>query len=70
MPKSANDWPEIILFDKDIRKELHNMYCDKETISTINKVYKDHNIIVDPHTAVGIGVVKKIPLLKSIYHIF
>ena len=29
-------------------------------------MYKFHNIIVDPHTAVGIGVVEKIPLLKNI----
>ena len=52
-------------------KKIQENFCseslsEKETISTINKVYKDHNIIVDPHTAVGIGVVEKIPLLKNI----
>ena len=35
------------------------MISDDETIEVINKVYKDHNYILDPHSAVGYGAVKK-----------
>ena len=45
-------------------KPIFNLWKNLQ-FNTINKVYKDHNIIVDPHTAVGIGVVEKIPLLKN-----
>ena len=32
---------------------------DKETKSVINEIYKNQNKLIDPHTAVGIGVAKK-----------
>ena len=35
---------------------------DNETKSIINKIYKDEKIFIDPHTAVGVGVIKKISL--------
>mgnify|MGYP001211126700 CR=1 FL=1 len=35
---------------------------DEETRLIINKIYKDQNILVDPHTAIGIGVAEKISL--------
>ena len=33
-----------------------------ETKSIISEMYKNHGILIDPHTAVGIGVMKKISL--------
>ena len=35
---------------------------EKETKTIIRDTYKNHGVLIDPHTAVGIGVVKKIPL--------
>ena len=32
------------------------------TKTIIRDTYKNHGVLIDPHTAVGIGVVKKIPL--------
>ena len=34
---------------------------EKETKNIIKKINDDYNILVDPHTAVGIGVLGKIP---------
>ena len=39
---------------------------DKETKSVINEIYKNQNKLIDPHTAVGIGVAKKISLKGDI----
>ena len=39
---------------------------DKETKSVINEIYKNQNKLIDPHTAVGIGVAKKISLQGDI----
>ncbi len=33
---------------------------EEETKNTIREINNDHNVLVDPHTAVGIGVLKKI----------
>ena len=35
---------------------------EEETKLIINKVYKNKKILIDPHTAVGLGVLKKISL--------
>ena len=35
------------------------MISDDETIEIINKVYTDHNYILDPHSAIGYGAVQK-----------
>ena len=35
---------------------------EEETKSIISEMYKNHGILIDPHTAVGIGVAKKISL--------
>lgn len=32
---------------------------DTETLAVINEVYNTHNLLVDPHTAVGIGVAER-----------
>ena len=39
---------------------------EEETISTISEIYKKHGILIDPHTAVGIGAAKKISLKENI----
>ena len=36
-----------------------HMISDDETIEIINKVYTDHNYILDPHSAIGYGAVQK-----------
>ena len=38
---------------------------EEETKSIISEMYKNHGILIDPHTAVGIGVTKKISLKGS-----
>jgi len=35
---------------------------EEETKSIISEIYKNHGMLIDPHTAVGIGVAKKISL--------
>ena len=41
------------------------MLNEKETIEMIKKIYDEHQILVDPHTAVGIGAAKKLGLEKN-----
>ena len=31
---------------------------DEETVSIINEIYKEHQFIIDPHTATGVGAAK------------
>ncbi len=38
-----------------IKSEFTARRCtDEQTVETMSKIYRDHNIIIDPHTAVGI----------------
>ncbi len=39
---------------------------DEETQNIINKVFNDHQFIIDPHTATGFGAASKIKNLKNI----
>tara|TARA_B110000263_G_C15207464_1_gene463577 strand:+ start:1 stop:855 length:855 start_codon:yes stop_codon:yes gene_type:complete len=60
---------EFKLKKEDIKKISKN-FCseslsEEETRSVINKTYKNHGMLVDPHTAVAIGVVNKIPLKEK-----
>ena len=41
------------------------MLDEKETIQMINTINDEHQMIVDPHTAVGIGAVRKLGLIKN-----
>ncbi|MDC0059488.1 threonine synthase [Pelagibacteraceae bacterium] len=57
---------EFKLEDKEL-KIIRENFCseslsDRETKLTIREIYKNQKILIDPHTAVGIGVAKKIPL--------
>ena len=43
--------------NKDFLSEKLN---EDETINEIKEVYKNHSIVLDPHTAIGYGVAKKL----------
>tara|TARA_B100001121_G_C18546694_1_gene553383 strand:- start:184 stop:915 length:732 start_codon:yes stop_codon:yes gene_type:complete len=50
----------------EIKKNfISEMLDEKETIETINMINKKHKIVIDPHTAVGIGAVRKLGLDKN-----
>ena len=53
--------------EKEELKKIKESFCseslsDEETKSVIKEVYKNQKILIDPHTAVAIGVVNKISL--------
>ena len=53
--------------EKEELKKIKNSFFSEslseiETKSIMNEMYKNHGILIDPHTAVGIGVTKKISL--------
>ena len=41
------------------------MLDENETVEIIKKINDEHKIVVDPHTAVGIGAVRKLGLEKN-----
>ncbi len=50
-----------------IKKDFEGVkITDKETHNIINKVYKDHKFIIDPHTATGFGAANKLKNLNNI----
>jgi len=49
-------------FDKIRENFLSGSLSDRETKSVINKTFKNEGVLIDPHTAVGIGVAEKIKL--------
>ena len=57
---------EFKLNDNQVKEIAKNFssesLSEKETKSVINEVYKNQKILIDPHTAIGIGVTKKISL--------
>ena len=48
---------DLDIIQKDFLSESCN---EKETLDIIKKNYEENNIIFDPHTAVGVGVAKKL----------
>ena len=53
--------------EKEELKKIRENFCseslsEKETESVIEEVYKNQEILIDPHTAVAIGAVNKISL--------
>ncbi len=57
--------------NKENLNKIHQNFCseslsDEETKLVINNFYKKEKILIDPHTAVGIGVANKISLKESI----
>ena len=67
MSKIKNNTYQIDNFDLDKIKNnfTSEMLNEKETIEMIKKIYDEHQILVDPHTAVGIGAAKKLGLEKN-----
>ena len=61
-----NEQGEFKLEKEELKKIKNNFFSEslseEETKSIISEMYKNHGILVDPHTAVGIGVAKKISL--------
>ena len=44
-----------------IQKDFLSESCnEQETLDIIKKNYQENNVILDPHTAVGVGVAKKL----------
>ena len=53
------DKPSLEIIQKDFISESCN---EEETLDIIKKTYEENNMILDPHTAVGVGAVKKLSL--------
>ena len=53
------DKHSLEIIQKDFLSESCN---EKETLGIIKKTYEENNMILDPHTAVGVGAVKKLSL--------
>ena len=51
------DKPSLETIQKDFLSESCN---EEETLNIIKKTYEENNMILDPHTAVGVGVAKKL----------
>jgi len=54
---------EFKLNEKELKK-INETFCsesltEKETLLTISEMYKEEKILIDPHTAVGAGAIKK-----------
>ena len=63
---NLNKAGEFKLSEKELRK-IRDIFCsasllEDETKSTIREVYKKYGYLIDPHTAVGVGAVKKLTL--------
>jgi len=67
MNKIKNNTYKIDKNDLDkIRKNFTSeMIDEKETVEMIKTINDEHKIVVDPHTAVGIGAVRKLGLEKN-----
>ena len=64
--KDLNERGEFHL-EKEELKKIRESFCseslsEEETKSVIKEVYKNQAILIDPHTAVAIGVVNKISI--------
>ena len=63
---NLNKAGEFKLSEKELTK-IRDIFCsasllEDETKSTIREVYKKYGYLIDPHTAVGVGAVKKLTL--------
>ena len=62
---------EYLIEEKELRKIKEDFISasisEQELLYCIKKTYENHKIIIDPHTAVGLGALEKINLTdKSI----
>ena len=53
------DKPSLETIQKDFLSESCN---EQETLDIIKKNYEENNMILDPHTAVGVGVAQKLSI--------
>ncbi len=64
--EDLNKKGEFKIEEKDLIKIKDNIISEslseEETKLIINEIYNSEKVLIDPHTAVGIGVLKKIPL--------
>ena len=51
--------------DKIKKNFISEMLDEKETVEMIKTINDEHQMVVDPHTAVGIGAVRKLRLEKN-----
>ena len=63
------EYGEFKLQESDLIK-IKEIFCaeslsEVETRSIINQTYKNYKVLIDPHTAVAVGVSKKIPLKNN-----
>ena len=67
--KDLNDKGEFKLEDAELNKIKENFLAEslseQETKFVIKETYKNQKILVDPHTAVGMGAVNKISLKEN-----
>ena len=56
------DKPSLEIIQKDFISESCN---EEETLNIIKKTYEENNVILDPHTAVGVGAAKKLSLAND-----
>ena len=60
---------ELKLQGEELKKIKESFFSESlsesETKQIINQTYKDQNILIDPHTSVGIGAAKKISLQEN-----
>ena len=61
-----NEGGQFKIEKEELKKIKNNFFSESlsevETKSIMNEMYKNYGILIDPHTAVGIGVTKKISL--------
>ena len=64
--QSIRDEKKYLIEEKELKKIkkdfVSETISEQELLSCIKKVYENHKIIIDPHTAVGLGAVEKINL--------
>ena len=67
---NLSEMGEFRLTKEELKKIRESFSSDslseEETKMTIKQVYKNQKILIDPHTAVGLGVIEKIPLAGNI----
>ena len=64
--QSIKDEKKYLIEEKELKKIkkdfVSETISEQELLSCIKKVYENYKIIIDPHTAVGLGALKKINL--------
>ena len=67
MNKIKNNQYQIdrLSLDKIKKNFISESLNEKETLETIKHVYQNDRVIIDPHTAVGVGAARKLNLKKN-----